>query len=259
MEDSNDINDIYELIKDFKKFKKEFKKLNIDSSIINKINSGEINNKYYMKFNFTKIYIIDKKPIVDLLKEIKYKEIIKLLSEEEEDDDENDIKEKIKGIFKEGVIPKLNNRFDEINIYNTEKELDEIINEKKEVLLVNSDFFKILDIQYKKYKNKGVLFASNSNNNIIYFPEEKFSILINFSLSPNINTIINEIESNNANNIQINENKVESSINDNSNKNNQPSNDNQKNNDIQLDKMINHIQNNKIINNNISNISINNI
>ena len=241
------INSIYDLIKGIKKYNEDLEKEKIDSDIINKIKIGENDKKNYIKLKYNKLYIVDKKPIADLLEELNYETIVNMFGEKE-DENEYEIKEKIEELFKDKAFPNLEN-FKNINAYNTEEQIDEIINQKKEVLLVNKNILRLLDFQNNQFKGKEVLVSYNKNIIIIYFPKGKFSILINSSLQSNIKSSITEIKSNNINN---NEN----------NNNNQPENNLQNNiNNNQLKQMINHIQNNPIINtnNNVANISINNI
>ena len=71
---------------------------------------------------------------------------------------------------------------EDINVYNTEKEIDDIIKNKKEVILINENILRSLGVPYKKYKDKTVCVAFKKNINIIYFPEQNFSILINSCL-----------------------------------------------------------------------------
>ena len=233
------INNIYDLIKGIKKYNEDLEKEKLDSDIINKIKFGENNKNNFTKLRYNELYITDKKPIADLLEELNYEEISKMFGEKD-DENENDIKEKIEELFKEKTFPNLEN-FKSINIYNTEEQIDEIINKKKEVLLVNENILRSLDIPNKQYKNKEVLVSYKNNINLIYFPKGKFSILINSSLQLNNKSNITEIKSN-----KINNNQLENTV--------------QNNNNNQLKQMINHIQNNPInTNNNVANISINNI
>ena len=233
------INNIYDLIKGIKKYNEDLEKEKLDSDIINKIKFGENNKNNFTKLRYNELYITDKKPIADLLEELNYEEISKMFGEKE-DENENDIKEKIEELFKEKTFPNLEN-FKSINIYNTEEQIDEIINKKKEVLLVNENILRSLDIPNKQYKNKEVLVSYKNNINLIYFPKGKFSILINSSLQLNNKSNITDIKSN-----KINNNQLENTV--------------QNNNNNQLKQMINHFQNNPInTNNNVANISINNI
>ena len=136
MEDSQDekYKNIIDLLKEIKKNKEECKKNKLDSEIINKINEkSENEKKNYRKLNFTKLFIVDKGSINKLIEELKYEELEDLLDDEDNDDDNdesNDIKleDKIKKLFKDKDVSKLKEEISEdLKIYNTEKEMDDII------------------------------------------------------------------------------------------------------------------------------------
>ena len=74
---------------------------------------------------------------------------------EKEDENESEIKEKIEELFKDKAFPNLEN-FKNINAYNTEEQIDEIINQKKEVLLVNENILRLLDFQNNPLVNSKV-------------------------------------------------------------------------------------------------------
>ena len=199
MEDSQDekYKNIIDLLKEIKKNKDACKKNKLDSEIINKINEkSENEKKNYRKLNFRKLFIVDKGSINKLIEELKYEELEDLLDDEDNGDDNddndesNDIKleDKIKKLFKDKDVSKLKEEISEdLKIYNTEKEMDDIIKNEIEVILINESLLKILDIKYSLYKGKEVLVTTfNQKFNLIYFPKENFSLLINPTLNSSL-------------------------------------------------------------------------
>ena len=297
MEDSQDekYKNIIELLKEIKKNKDECKKNKLDSEIINKINEkSENEKKNYLKLKFRKLFIVDKGSINKLIEELKYEELEDLLDDEDNDDDNDDndetnnmkLEDKIKKLFKDKDFSKLKEEISEdLKIYNTEKEMDDIIKNEIEVILINENLLKILDIKYSSYKGKEVLVTTfNQKFNLIYFPKENFSLLINPTLNSslkatniksekekdsvepnqinnvknnNINNINGNINNNLLNNIQIPQNNIPniSFNNIQTNQINIPKNENINNINIPLNNQFNNINN---INNNTNNIQINN-
>jgi hypothetical protein len=294
MEDSQDekYKNIIDLLKEIKKNKEECKKNKLDSEIINKINEkSENEKKNYRKLNFRKLFIVDKGSINKLIEELKYEELEDLLDDEDNDDDNdesNDIKleDKIKKLFKGKDVSKLKEKISEdLKIYNTEKEMDDIIKNEIEVILINESLLKILDIKYSLYREREVLVTSfNQIFNLIYFPKENFSLLINPTLNSslkatniksekekdsvepnqinkvknnNINNIHGNINNNLLNNIQIQQNNIPniSFNNIQTNQINIPKNENINDINIPLNNQFNNINN---INNDTNNIQINN-
>ena len=299
MEDSQDekYKNIIDLLKEIKKNKDECKKNKLDSEIINKINEkSENEKKNYLKLKFRKLFIVDKGSINKLIEELKYEELEDLLDDEDNDDDNDDndesnnikLEDKIKKLFKDKDVSKLKEEISkDLKIYNTEKEMDDIIKNEIEVILINESLLKILDIKYSLYKGKEVLVTSfNQIFNLIYFPKENFSLLINPTLNSslkttnikseeekekdsvepnqinnvknnNINNINGNINNNLLNNIQIQQNNIPniSFNNIQTNQINIPKNENINNINIPLNNQFNNINN---INNNTNNIQINN-
>ena len=269
MEDDGDnkIEEIFDLIKEIKKNNDELKKNRLDSEIINKTKEkGENEKKNYLILKYLELYIVDKKPLEKLMKELKYNELENILNNDEYDD--KDLKDKLEELHKNTDFSYLKEEIiKDINVYSTEKEIDEIIKKKKEVILINDSVLKNLDVPYKKYKDKQVYAANKSSFNLIYFPKQNFSILINSSLlsGPRIeeNKIKNEnniTNNNSSDNIIINNNK-----NNNDNIPNISSNNfqNYQNNIINNDYNChdNNVNINKInipINNQFNNINFNN-
>ena len=274
MEDySENIEEIFKLIKDIKINNDEIKEKKLDSDIINKINEkkrSENKKKNYFIIKHSPFYIVDKEPIEELMEELNYNEI------EKDMDEINDkqLKKKLEEKFKNKDITDLKNNIKEkINIYYTEEEIYDIINNEKQVVFINENILKNLEIPYKKYKEKEVFISSKDSINFIYNPKYNFTLMINplsinkqkainnksekeNNISNHVNNINNHInnhldESNSDNNHIEEEDKSE---NNNKNLNNNIQNDI---NQINFQKNENNIYNNNIHNNN-NNIQINN-
>ena len=230
-DDDNDekIKEILDLVKEIKKNNDELEKNNLDSEIINKTNeNSEGEKKNYMKLKYIELYIVDKEPIDKLMKELKYNELENLIKE-----DDGDLKDKLVELHKNTDFSDLKEEIvEDINVYNTEKELDDIIKNEKEVILINENILRSLGVPFIKYRDKTVCVAFKKNINIIYFPRQNFSILINSSLKSGSKILENKSEK---------ETKVV---------------DNIQTNNINNNMNINNKQNN--LNNNIPNISSNN-
>ena len=254
-DDDNDekIKEILDLVKEIKKNNDELEKNNLDSEIINKTNeNSEGEKKNYMKLKYIELYIVDKEPIDKLMEELKYNELENLIKEEDDDD----LKDKLEELHKNTDFSDLKEDIvEDINVYNTEKEIDDIIKNEKEVILINENILRSLGVPYKKYKDKKVCVAFKKNINIIYFPEQNFSLLINSSLKSDSKILENksEKETNVVNNIQTNNVNNNMDINSKQNKinNNIP---NISNNNFQ-NNQINIIQNNNNINENMNKIN----
>ena len=140
MEDnSENIESIFELIKDIKKNNEEIKEKNLDSDIINKINEktcGENEKKNYFIIKHSPFYIVDKEPIEELLEELNYNE----LENELDEINDEEFKKKLEKKFKNKDFTELKNKIQEnINIYNTEEEINDIIINEKKVILINEN------------------------------------------------------------------------------------------------------------------------
>ena len=222
MEDDQDENleDILTLIKEIKKNNEELKKKKLDNEIINKIEGNKKDKKKnYLKLKYTELYIVDKKPIEELMEDLQYNKLEKLIPEDEEDD-EDDLKNKIEEIHKDTDFSKLKEKIiKDINVYSTEEEIDEIIENQKEVILINEDILKNLNVPYKKYKEKGVFAVFQNHMNIIYFPKQHFSVMIKDSLI-NIQNASNQsekqkniINDSSINNINVNNMNMNMNVN----------------------------------------------
>ena len=194
MEDKEDeeIKEIVELLKEINKNNAQIKKNKIDPDIINKINDDE--KIKYFKLNYTELYIVDKESIEKLLEELNYDELENLI----EQNDGEELNEKLEKLFKDKNFSDLKDEIkNTIKIYNAEKEIDEIIKNQKKITFINEIILKSLEIPYKLYKEKEVFVGCRKYSTIIYFPKDKFSIFINSSSTPNLNTSISNIKVNN--------------------------------------------------------------
>jgi len=268
-EKDKNIEEILELVKEIKKNNDELEKNRLDSEIINKINEkSENEKKNYLKLNFIELYIVNKEPIDKLMKELKYDELKNLIKDEDNDDN---LKDKLEELHENTDLSELKEQIiQDINVYNTEKEIEDIIKNGEQVILINEDILKNLSVPFKKYKDKKVCVAYKKSINIIYFPQQNFSILINSSLFSGSKIIENKSENetkieNNISNDKINNNNNIPDISDNNLQKNQINiikNDNNNNNEnmnkinIPNNNQFNNFNNNNFVNNfNINNNS----
>ena len=230
MEDDKDeeIKEVVELLKEIKENNDHIKENKIDTDIINKINKED--EKKYFKLNYTELYIVDKESIEKLLDELNYDELENLIDKNDDDDNE-ELNDKLEELLKDKDFSDLKDEIkDNIKVYNTETEIDDIINNNEKVTFVSESVLKKLEIPYKLYKEKEVFVARKKLFFIVYFPKHKFSIFINSSSTSNLNTSVS--------NIKVNNNQIQKEVN------------------VFIPNPINNINNN--INNNIVN-NMNNI
>ena len=253
-----DINNIFEIIKAFYNnncFLKE--NIKIDLELFHKINESNVNNnnkKFIRSFKYEDIYIVNKKPFEELLKNINYYNFRNIFEEGLEDDK---IKEKIKDYFQKNTLLDVQKILNGIEYYYTEEHINKIILDNLDVIFINEEILKILNIPYKNYKEKKIYFShADFSYLLLYFPNENNSLLINLKL------IFNKDKKENDNNIEKNKNYINNNIengfnckninNKNLNKNNEEKNKiNDNNSNINNNKF--NKEEEELINNNINN------
>ena len=235
-EDEN-TNNIFEIIKAFYKnnsFLKENKKFDLD--LFQKLNESKANNnkKFIKSLKYEEILIVNKKPFEDLLKKINYYDFSKAFEEEPKDDE---IKEKIKQNFQNNSL-NIQECLKGIEYYYTEEHINKIIEDNLEVIFINEEILKLLNVPYKNYKEKKIYFSNVEHSFLLlYFPKENKSLLINLKL------ILNK-DKKDKDNIEENKNNI--------------NNENSEKNDEEKSKINNNNINNKVdkkdeLSNNITN------
>ena len=81
-EEDDQINNILEIIKEYKESNEFFQEKQLDNDIFKKVNDNKDNKKKYLKLKYNEIYIINKKPIDDLMNKLNFKEFEDLLNDE---------------------------------------------------------------------------------------------------------------------------------------------------------------------------------
>ena len=239
-EDEN-TNNIFEIIKAFHKnnsFLKEKNKFDLD--LFQKLNENKSNNnkKFIKSLKYEEIYIVNKKPFEDLLKKINYNDLSKIFEEELDDDK---IKEKIKQNFQNNISLDVQECLKGIEYYYTEELINKIIEDNLDVIIINEEILKILNVPYKNYKEKKIYFSIiDSFFLLLYFPKENNSLLINLKLILNKDKKENDNLEENKNNINNkNNNIIEKNLNCKGNINNH----NSEKNDEERNKINNNINN----------------
>lgn len=183
--DDEQANKILEIIKVFNDNNNFYKNNNIDFELFNKLKEDDNNNSNSKKkistLKFKKVYIINKKPLEELMNELHYNDNANILNEDDDIDDE-ELYNKIKNSFNDDININIQKYINQLEFYNTEEKINEIINGKKDILFVQKEFLKSLDVPLDKYENKEVLFTINKAFILFYFPQEMYSIMVNLSI-----------------------------------------------------------------------------
>ena len=115
------------------------------------------------------------------MNELHYNDNANILNEDDDIDDE-ELYNKIKNSFNDDININIQKYINQLEFYNTEEKINEIINGKKDILFVQKEFLKSLDVPLDIYENKEVLFTINKAFILFYFPQEMYSITINLSI-----------------------------------------------------------------------------
>ena len=226
IEEEDKINNFFNLIKEYKSNKESFIKdynLNLDiiSALTNEDNNKDDNIKYKL-LKVTKIYIINRQPLDELMKRLNFKDYENLLNQDDNaEENEMKIKNKIKDFIGDNSFIDLDSYTKDLVFYHTEEEIKEIFEKNLNIIFVKEDLLKALEIDPMEYKNKEVYFIKNKNVILIWISKTA-SYLINLSslftgsISNNINPDKNDSQiknnlsgSNNINIINENENDKE--------------------------------------------------
>ena len=249
MEDKDEISTIYDIIIAYQENNDILTESNNNSYLFNELteNINDNNkNKICSTIQYNKMYIVNKAPLEEIKKRIKYDDAFSNMS------NENKMKKKIKKLGIDSSSINLQECLSDIQIYNNEEKVNEIFNKKIKVSFVKEEFLKSLGIKEEKYNEKYVYLGIKKNFISLFFPEELKSMLINISfLSDDTNNISqNEDNKNNINNnddTSMNDKNYQNHINEISNKDNNINNTNQIINDNnfsiydeELNKEINH-------------------
>ena len=196
-EEDDQINNILEIIKEYKESNEFFQEKQLDNDIFKKVNDNKDNNKKkYLKLKYNEIYIINKKPIDDLMNKLNFKEFEDLLNDKN-DEEEESIKNKIKDFIKDNPSINIENYLKNLEFYDSEEKIEEIINKNIDIIFVKENFLQALGIQLNKYKNKKIVFSLRKEFIIFYIPKDLSSFMINLNLisdkNPQLN-LTNEIK-----------------------------------------------------------------
>ena len=281
------INNIFEILKSINNNNKFLEENNINDIFNNLNEEDDTKKKNYFILKYTKTYLINRDPIEELRNKLHFDDFENILNKEEEID-EDEMKNTIKKYLEKDNSFNIDYYLRQIEFYNTEEKINEIINKNTKIYFANEELLENLGMAKAKFKNKEILFGKRKEFIILFSPKENFSILINRAKINNKISIINSIKDNEniKNEIKIKDNNLEENIKDTNQNNNYTlirvdhelkndsiSNDNKiiseldnkidnniiKENDHQNDnnKIDDNINNENEINNNINNVIFN--
>ena len=184
------INDIFDIIKELKENKDFFEEKKLDCDIFNKIANKESNNrKKYLTFNYTQIYIVNRKPIQDIMNRLNFDEFEEIMNKgNDEEENEKNIKNKIKNFIND---IKLDNYTKDLKFYSNEKESIEIIENNIDIFFIKENLLKVILMNPKIYKKKEVFFGLKQGFIFFYFPYEHSTLMLNLALISDKKSICN--------------------------------------------------------------------
>ena len=179
--EEDDGNSLFDFCKEFYENDKKFKENKIDG-LFQKMDKNDFNdNKKVKKISYKKIYIVDKKPIEDLMNKLNFSEYESLLNEQDNNNNDDKIKEKIKKFIENNPSLKIKDDLQQIQFYSTFDEVRDIFNFNKDIYFLKEDYLKALGIQEKNFKGKFIYFSKLEYMIFFKFNEGLDSLLINIS------------------------------------------------------------------------------
>ena len=217
--EEDDGNSLFDFCKEFYENDKKFKENKIDG-LFQKMDKNDFNdNKKVKKISYKKIYIVDKKPIEDLMNKLNFSEYESLLNEQDNNNNDDKIKEKIKKFIENNPSLKIKDDLQKIQFYSTFDEVRDIFNFNKDIYFLKEDYLKALGIQEKNFKDKFIYFSKLNYMIFFKFNEGLDSLLIKISdKKKDGNKTDDNINSNIKNNNIINDENDKNNKNDEENK-----------------------------------------
>ena len=203
MED--DLDNIFELCKAFYKNDDKIKQNNLD--VFQQMDKDDYNDKKKIrKISYEKIYIIDKKPIEDIMNKLNFSEYESLFNEQDNKNTDDKIKNKIKQFMENNPSFKIKDDLQKIKFYSTLDEVNDVFNNYKRAYFIKEEYLKALGIQEKNFKNKFIYFSKIGYTIFLKFNESLDSLLIKISdIKKDENKTDDNARSNKKNNIINNE------------------------------------------------------